>query len=71
MAGTTMTGSDTMRFKVHCVEEYSLAHDIHPSETLSIFDRFGVFDFLNLDVLRWQPLSDTLYDIDEYIEARC
>ncbi len=65
-----MNQSETMRFKVHCVEEYSLAHGISPKETIRIFDRYGVFDFLNLPAMRWQPLCDSVYDIDEFIRAR-
>ncbi len=65
-----MNQSETMRFKVHCIEEYSQAHSISPEETVKIFDRYGVLDFLNLPAMRWQPLSDSVYDIDEFIAAR-
>ena len=64
MAGASVSQSETMRFKVHCVEEYSLAHKISPKETVRMFD------FLNLPAMRWQPLCDSMYDIDEFIDSR-
>lgn len=70
MAGASVSQSETMRFKVHCVEEYSLSHNIQPKETIRIIDEYGVFDFLNLPAMRWQPLCDSMYDIDEFIENR-
>mgnify|MGYP004663632185 FL=1 len=70
MAGASVSQSETMRFKVHCVEEYSLAHKTSPKETIRIFDEYGVFDFLNLPAMRWQPLCDSMYDIDEFIDSR-
>lgn len=70
MARASMNQSETMRFKVHCIEEYSQAHGISPKETVRIFGEYGVFEFLNLPVMRWQPLSDSVYDIDEFIAAR-
>lgn len=45
MTGGTVTGTDTMRFKVHCIEEYSLIHDISPRETIKLFDKYGVLNF--------------------------
>lgn len=70
MAGTAVNQSETMRFKVHCIEEYSQAHGISPRETVRIFDEYRVFDFLELPAMRWQPLSDSVYDIDQFIDAR-
>lgn len=65
-----MRQSETMRFKVHCIEEYSQAHGISPKETVSIFCEYGVLEFLGLPAMRWQPLSDAVCDIDEFIAAR-
>lgn len=65
-----MNQSETMRFKVHCIEEYSQAHGISPKETVRIFCEHGVLEFLDLPAMRWQPLSDTVCDIDEFIAAR-
>ena len=65
-----MTVSETMKFKIHCVEEYRSAHNMSAQDTVSLFNRYGVFDFLEESALRWQSLENTVLDIDEYIAAR-
>ena len=61
---------DTVKFKVYCVEEYRRAHGLTAPQTVDLFERYGVFGFLDEPALRWQSLDNTVMDIDEYIEAR-
>ena len=70
MAGGGMTVSETMKFKVHCVEEYRSVHHMTAPDTVNLFNRYGVFGFLDEPALRWQSLENTVLDIDEYIAAR-
>lgn len=61
---------DTVKFKVYCVEEYLRVHGLTAPQTVDLFERYGVFGFLDEPALRWQSLDNTVMDIDEYIEAR-
>ncbi len=62
--------SDTAKFKVYCIEFYRRAHNMSAPETVDLFQKFNVFDFLELPALQWQSLENTVIDIDEYIEVR-
>ena len=42
-----MTGSDTRLLKIYCIEEYRMKHGLTAPETIRLFDRYGVFKFLN------------------------
>ena len=48
---------DTVKFKVYCVEEYRRAHGLTAPQTVDLFERYGVFGFLDEPALRWQSLS--------------
>lgn len=65
-----MMMSETMRFKIFCIEEYRRKHGMTAPETIALFEKFGVFGFLEQPALRWQFLENTVMDIDEYIETR-
>lgn len=67
MASNSVTISETMRFKVYCTLEYSRIHSIPITEVLDLFEKHGVMKFLEIEELRWQTLSDTVYEIDDYI----
>lgn len=62
--------SDTMKFKIYCIQEYGRAHGMMAPETVGLFERYGVFTFLNHPTLQWQDLDSTVMDIDEFIDAR-
>ncbi|MBR2255290.1 MAG: DUF3791 domain-containing protein [Candidatus Methanomethylophilaceae archaeon] len=62
--------SETMKFKIHCIEEYRKIHHLSAPETMELFTKYGVLDFLDEPALRWQSLDNTVLDIDEYLAAR-
>ena len=45
--------SQTMLFKVFCIEQYKKEHNMTGSETVKKFEEYGVFDYLGsfFDVL--------------------
>ncbi len=61
--------SDTVKFKVYCVEEYRKVHGLTAPQTLDLFEKYGVFGFLEEPALQWQSLGNTVLDIDGYIGA--
>lgn len=62
--------SETMKFKVFCVEEYRMKHGMTSRETLDLFDRYGVWKYLEDPVLQWQCIGNTVLDIEDFIKAR-
>lgn len=61
---------EPLQFKVHCIEEYRMIHGMTAAETVELFERFGVFEFLEDDILRWQSLGSTVGFIEDFIAAR-
>ena len=61
---------ETMKFKIWCIEHYRRSHGLTAPETVDLFNRYGVFDFLELPTLQWQSWENTVMDIDEFIENR-
>ena len=37
---------------------------------MRLFDRYGVMDYLNSEVLQWQRMEDIVFYVEEFIEAR-
>lgn len=70
MAGGTMTDSDTRLLKIYCIEEYRMKHGLTAPETIRLFDRYGVFKFLNEPALQWQRIENTVLDVEDFIKAR-
>ncbi len=70
MAGGTMTDPDTRLLKIYCIEEYRMKHGLTAPETIELFDKYGVFRFLNEPALQWQRIENTVLDVEEFIEAR-
>lgn len=60
---------DPIRFEVFCVEIYRKAKGLSGREVTDLFDRYGVFDFIEQcgDVLHCQGEDNTIADIDAYI----
>lgn len=61
---------ETMKFKIWCIEVYRRTHDMTAPDTVDLFKRYKVFDFLEMSPLQWQSLENTVMDIDEFIDAR-
>lgn len=62
---------DPIKFEVFCVELYRTAKGLSGREVADLFDRHGVFDFIENcgDVLHCQGESNTVADIDDYIAS--
>lgn len=69
MAGYVTDATDTLKLKVFCIEEYRMKHGLTASETLNLFDKYGVLDFLNDEVLQWQCIENTVLDVEEFIKS--
>ena len=70
MAGGTMTESYSRLLKIYCIEEYRMKHGLTAPETIELFDRYGVMDFLNEPPLQWQCIENTVLDVEDFIKAR-
>ena len=62
--------SETMKFKIYCIEEYKRMHNMAAPEVVDLFEEYSVYEFLNLPALQWQSLRNTVLDIDEFIDNR-
>ena len=64
--------SETIRFKVFCLEQYKNEHNLNGRETIALFNRYGVLDYINsfFDVLHSYGSQYIVQDIDMFIEAR-
>ncbi len=65
-----MNEMSALEFKVYCIEEFRKKHGMTAPETVDLFDRYGVFKFLELPAMQWQSLENSVLDIEEFIEAR-
>lgn len=70
MEGPVLNAPDTLKLKVFCIEAYRDKHGLTASETMDLFDRFGVLGFLENPTLQWQRIEDTVLDVEEYISVR-
>jgi hypothetical protein len=59
-------------FKVFSIERYKYAHNISGTDTLYLFKKYGVLDYLGsfYDVLHTLGDKYIVADIDEFIAAR-
>lgn len=62
--------SDTMLFKAFCIEQYKLAHHLSGKDTVNLFFRYGVMDYLQsfYDVLHSTGAQYLVEDIDLFLE---
>ena len=70
MAGYVTDAPDTLKLKVFCIEEYRTKHGLTAPETMRLFERYGVLDYLECPTLQWQRIEDTVLDVEEFIENR-
>ena len=64
--------SQTMQFKVFCIEQYKNEHNLTGAEAVKKFKEYGVFDYLEsfFDVLHSTGAKYLVEDIDMFIAAR-
>lgn len=64
--------SQTLQFKVFCVEQYKNEHNLTGAETVAKFKEYGVLDYLGsfFDVLHSTGAKYIVKDIDMFIAAR-
>ena len=64
--------SKTLAFKVFCFEAYRAEKKISGKETMELFKKYGVLDYLTVcyDVLHTTGRNYIIDDIDIFIEAR-
>ncbi len=61
-----------LRFTVFCLESYKLHRNLTGKETAELFEKYGVFDYLNefYDVLHTTGYDYINNDIDIYLKSR-
>ena len=64
--------SETLRFKVFCIEQYKVAHHIKGSDAIKMFKQYGVLDYIEsfFDVLHSYGGQYLVQDIDTFIQSR-
>lgn len=64
--------SKTLDFKAFCFEAYKAQHRLNGAETMELFKKYKVFDYLTAcyDVLHTTGRAYILEDIEVYIKAR-
>lgn len=64
--------SKTLEFKVFCFEAYRAEKKLSGRETMQLFKKYGVLDYLGAcyDVLHTTGRSYIIEDIDVFINAR-
>ena len=64
--------SKTLAFKVFCFEAYRAEKKLSGKETMELFKKYGVLDYLTVcyDVLHTTGRNYIIEDIDIFIEAR-
>ena len=70
MAGYVTDAPDTLKLKVFCIDEYRTKHGLTAPETMRLFERYGVLDYLECPTLQRQSIENTVLDVEEFIEAR-
>ena len=63
---------ELVKFKAFCLERYKYMHNMKGIETLRLFKKYGVMDYIGsfYDVLHTFGDRYIVADIDEFIEAR-
>ena len=64
--------SKEMSFTVFCIESYKVHRSLTGKQTVELFQRYGVFDYLHefYDVLHTTGYQYINKDIDIYLKAR-
>ncbi len=64
--------SETLQFKVFCLEAYKAENKLTGYETVDLFKKFGVFEYLDkfYEVLHTTGRDYLIQDIKEFIEIR-
>jgi len=64
--------SKTLEFKIFCLESYKSAHNMNGVSVLDVFNKYGVFDYIEsfYDVLHSTGQQYITRDIDLFIKAR-
>ena len=64
--------SKTLEFKVFCFEAYRAVKNLTGNETMKLFKKYGVLDYINacFDVLHTTGRDYIVEDIDIFINAR-
>ena len=64
--------SETMRFKVFCLEQYKNEHGLSGREAIELFTKYGVLEYISsfFDVLHSYGGKYIVQDIDMFIESR-
>jgi len=63
---------ETVNFKAWCLEQYKYEHNMSGADTLDLFKKYGVFDYLEkfYDTLHTFGMQYLVQEIDEFIEVR-
>jgi len=64
--------SDILYFVSFCIEQYKMYKGLSGSETMKLFDEYGITDYLaqNYDVLHTQGVQWLIQDIEELINSK-
>jgi len=64
--------SKTLEFKIFCLESYKSAHNMNGVSVLDVFNKYGVFDYIEsfYDVLHSTGQQYITRDINLFIKAR-
>ena len=64
--------SETIRFKVFCLEQFKNAHSLSGRDAMEQFKQYGVLEYINsfFDVLHSYGGKYIVQDIDMFIESR-
>ena len=63
---------EIVKFKIFCLEQYKNKHNMNGCETLELFKKYGVLEYLNsfFDILHSYGAGYLVQDIDNFIAAR-
>jgi hypothetical protein len=64
--------SNTLKFKIFCIEQYKNEHNLSGEDVVKLFKNYGIFDYLSefYDVLHSFGAKYIVEDIDLFIKAR-
>ena len=64
--------AEIIKFKVFCLEQYKHNHNMKGKETLQLFRKYGVFEYLGsfYDILHSYGAGYLVQDIEKFIAKR-
>ena len=64
--------AEIVKFKIFCLEQYKNKYNMKGSETLKLFNEYGMLEYLGsfYDILHSYGAGYLIQDIDKFIEAR-